>query len=135
MAQISIETILDAVEFSVTRSSGAGGQHVNKTNSAVIASLNLLQLKISDDQKSLIFKNLAYRIVQGQFLVVRCEEQRDQKSNKDKAIKNLSLLLEKSLFIPKKRIKTKPSKSAVRKRLASKTIKSEIKKMRREKFE
>jgi ribosome-associated protein len=134
MAQISIETILDAVEFSVTRSSGAGGQHVNKTNSAVIASLNLLQLKISDAQKSVIFKNLAYRIVQGQFLVVRCEDQRDQKSNKDKAVENLSILLEKGLYVPKKRIKTKPTKSSVRKRLDSKTKDSKIKKMRREKF-
>ena len=134
MAQISIETILDAVDFSVTRSSGAGGQHVNKTNSAVIASLNLLQLKISDAQKSVIFKNLAYRIVQGQFLVVRCEDQRDQKSNKDKAVENLSILLEKGLYVPKKRIKTKPTKSSVRKRLDSKTKDSKIKKMRREKF-
>lgn len=134
MAQISIETILDAVEFSVTRSSGAGGQHVNKTNSAVIASLNLLQLKISDAQKSVIFKNLAYRIVQGQFLVVRCEDQRDQKTNKDKAVENLSILLEKGLYVPKKRIKTKPTKSSVRKRLDSKTKDSKIKKMRREKF-
>lgn len=134
MPQISEETILAAVEFSVTRSSGAGGQHVNKTNSAVIASLNLLLLKVSDSQKSLLFKNLSHRLVQGQFLVVRCEEQRDQKSNKDQAIEKLSDLLERGLYVPKKRIKTKPTKSSVRKRLDSKTKASEIKKMRREKF-
>lgn len=134
MGRISTETILEAVEFSVTRSSGAGGQHVNKTNSAVIAKLNLLLLKIPDEQKSLLFKNLAYRLVQGQFITVRSEEQRDQKSNKDTAIKNLSLVLEKALYIPKKRVKTKPSKSAIRKRLDGKSKKSEIKKMRSEKF-
>lgn len=134
MAQIAVETILEAVEFSVTRSSGAGGQHVNKTNSAVIAKLNLLLLKVPDQQKSLLFKNLAYRLVQGQFLIVRCEDQRDQKSNKDKAIENMSELLEKALYIPKKRLKTKPTKSSIKKRLESKTKKSEIKKMRREKF-
>lgn len=134
MQRIPLETILESVEFSVTRSSGAGGQHVNKTNSAVIASLNLLSLKVPDSQKSLLFKNLAHRLVQGQFIVVRCEDQRDQKSNKDQALKTLSILLEKALYVPKKRIKTKPTKSAVRKRLESKSIKSEIKKMRREKF-
>ncbi|AZZ36840.1 aminoacyl-tRNA hydrolase [Bdellovibrio sp. qaytius] len=134
MPQISIETILEAVEFSVTRSSGAGGQHVNKTNSAVIAKLDLLQLKIPDTKKSLLFKNLAYRLVQGQFISVRSEEQRDQKSNKDTAIENLSALLEKALYVPKKRVDTKPTRSSVRKRLDSKTKKSNIKKMRSEKF-
>lgn len=134
MAQIALETILDAVEFSVTRSSGAGGQHVNKTNSAVIAKLNLLLLKVPDQQKSLLFKNLSQRLVQGQFLIVRCEDQRDQKSNKDKAIDNLSILLEKALYVPKKRVKTKPTKSSVKRRLDSKSQKSDIKKLRREKF-
>lgn len=134
MAQIAIETILDAVEFSVTRSSGAGGQHVNKTNSAVIASLDLLKLKIADDKKSLLFKNLAHRLAQGHILSVRCEDQRDQKSNKDKAIDNLSILLEKALYVPKKRVKTKPTKSSVKRRLESKSQKSDIKKLRREKF-
>lgn len=134
MTQISLETILDAVEFSVTRSSGAGGQHVNKTNSAVIAKLNIFLLKIPDSKKSLLFKNLGYRLVQGQFITVRSEEQRDQKSNKDTAIENLSQLLEKALYVPKKRVKTKPTKSSVRRRLESKTKKSDIKKMRTEKF-
>lgn len=134
MAQIALETILDAVEFSVTRSSGAGGQHVNKTNSAVIAKLNLLLLKVPDSQKSLLFKNLSQRLVQGQFLIVRCEDQRDQKSNKDKAIDNLALILEKALYVPKKRVKTKPTKSSVKRRLESKSQKSDIKKLRREKF-
>lgn len=134
MVKISVETILDVVEFSVTRSSGAGGQHVNKTNSAVIASLDLLLLKIPDAQKSLLFKNLAHRLVQGHILTVRCEDQRDQKSNKDKAIQNLQILLEKALYVPKKRVKTKPTKSSVRKRLESKSKQSEIKKLRREKF-
>lgn len=134
MPQISEETILDAVEFSVTRSSGAGGQHVNKTNSAVIANLDLLKLKVADDKKSLLFKNLAYRLVQGHIISVRCEEQRDQKSNKDQAVEKLSELLERALYVPKKRVKTKPTKSSVRKRLDSKSKASEIKKMRREKF-
>ena len=134
MARIHTEIILEAVEFSVTRSSGAGGQHVNKTNSAVIAKLDLIALRVSDEQKSLLFKNLHHRLIQGQFVSVRSEEQRDQKSNKDTAIKNLLALLEKALFVPKKRLDTKPTRSSVRKRLDSKTKKSSIKKMRSEKF-
>ena len=134
MAKIAIQTLLDALEYSVTRASGPGGQHVNKTNSAVVAKLDLLALKIPDSSKSLIFKNLAHKIIQGQFIYVRCENERDQKSNKDQALENLSILLEKALYVPKKRVKTKPTYSSVQKRLTSKTKKSAIKKMRGEKF-
>jgi ribosome-associated protein len=134
MARISADQILNAIEWSVTRSSGAGGQHVNKTNSAVVAKLNLLLLPIPDDQKSLLFKNLAHRLVQGCYISVRCEDQRDQKSNKDQALENLVGLLDRALFVPKKRVNTKPTKSSVRKRLETKSKKAEIKKMRREKF-
>lgn len=134
MSTIPLQIIEEAIEWSVTRSSGPGGQHVNKTNSAVVAKLNLLLLKIPDQQKSLLFKNLAHRLVQGQFLVVRCENERDQKSNKDQALKNVAQLLEKALYVPKKRVKTKPTKSSVKKRLESKSRNSDIKKIRREKF-
>lgn len=134
MAKISSEVILDAIEWSVTRSSGPGGQHVNKTNSAVVCKLDLYLLKIPNDQKSLLFKNLENKIIQNQFIYVRCETERDQKSNKDTALKLLSQMLEKALYVPKKRIKTKPTKGSVERRLTSKTNKSVIKKMRSEKI-
>lgn len=122
------------IEWSVTRSSGAGGQHVNKTNSAVIAKLDVECLNLNDIQRNLIYQNLAHRIIQDHFITVRCEDQRDQKSNKDIALKILSQMIEKALFVPKKRIKTKPSKSAIKKRLDGKSKKSVIKKLRQEKF-
>lgn len=134
MAQISNETLLEAIDWSVTRSSGAGGQHVNKTNSAVVAKLDLYLLKVTDEKKSLLFKNLANRLAQGRFVIVRSEEQRDQKSNKDKALEILSRIIEQALYVPKKRVKTKPTKSSIKKRLETKSKKSEIKKIRREKF-
>lgn len=134
MYQFTFDDIVGCIEWSVTRSSGPGGQHVNKTNSAVVCKLDLDLLVISEDVRYLLFKNLENRIIQEHYISVRSESQRDQKQNKDQAIKIILQLLQKALFVPKKRINTKPTRSSVRKRLDEKTNKSAIKKLRREKI-
>ncbi len=134
MHQFTFDDIVGCIEWSVTRSSGPGGQHVNKTNSAVVCKLDLDLLVISEDVRYLLFKNLENRIIQEHYISVRSESQRDQKQNKDQAIKIILQLLQKALFVPKKRINTKPTRSSVRKRLDAKTNKSAIKKLRREKI-
>lgn len=130
----TFESIINCIEWSVTRSSGPGGQHVNKTNSAVVCKLDLELLEVPEDVRYLLYKNLENRIIQEHYISVRSESQRDQKQNKDQAIKIILQLLQKALFIPKKRIKTKPTRSSVRKRLDEKTNKSAIKKLRTEKI-
>lgn len=119
------------VEVSVTRSSGAGGQHVNKTNSAVQLRFSINNsLVLTPEQKSLILKKLSHRLVQGDEILVRIEDERDQKSNKEKAFEVMNGLIVNALRVPKKRVATKPKKSSVQKRLNSKKIRSEIKKNR-----
>lgn len=123
------------LEVSVTRSSGAGGQHVNKTNSAVQLRFSVTNsLVLSDEQKEKIKKRLAYRLIQGDEILIRCEEERDQKRNKETAYENLNRLINSALVEPKRRIATKPKKSAVRKRLETKKTRGEIKKNRSEKI-
>lgn len=123
------------LEFLVSRSSGAGGQHVNKTNSAVQLKFSVTQsLVLNDDQKKLILSKLRSRIIQDEFLMVRSEDQRDQKSNKDAAYKLLHKLIEKALIVPKKRIPTKVKRSAVEKRIESKKIRSGVKQARSKKI-
>ena len=79
------------LEVSVTRSSGAGGQHVNKTNSAVQLRFSISNsLVLSDFQKARIIKKLAHRLVQGDEVLIRCEEERDQKRNKETAFENMN---------------------------------------------
>lgn len=123
------------LEVSVTRSSGAGGQHVNRTNSAVQLRFSLTNsLVLSEYQKEKIRKKLANRLVQGDEILVRCEEERDQKRNKETAYENLNRLINAALIEPKKRVATKPKKSSIQKRLNSKKTRGEIKKIRSEKI-
>ncbi len=123
------------LEWTSTRSSGAGGQHVNKTNSAV-----QLRFSISNSQvltaveKQKLLVRLAHRLVQGDEILVRNENERDQKSNKESAYKNLNTIIVNALKDPKKRVATKPKRSSIRQRLDTKKIRGEIKKTRSEKI-
>lgn len=122
------------IDWTSTRSSGAGGQHVNRTNSAVQIRYSVSNSSLSDTQKEKILKRLAHRLVQGDEILIRIEDQRDQKSNKDRAYKILCEMISLALVDPKRRVATKPKKSAVRKRLNEKKRHSDIKKNRSEKF-
>lgn len=125
----------EEVVFSVMRSSGAGGQHVNKTNSAVQLRFSVDEsIVLTDQQKERLKKKLSHRMTQSGEILIRSEEERDQKRNKENAYKILNELVLEGLKEPKKRIATKPKKSAVKKRLETKKIRSQIKKNRSEKF-
>lgn len=123
------------IEWQATRSSGAGGQHVNRTNSAVQLRFSIsASLVLTEEQKEKLRRRLAHRLVQGDEILVRIEDERDQKSNKDRAYRILCEMIGKALIDPKKRIATKPKRSSVKKRLESKRIHSDLKKSRGEKF-
>ncbi len=123
------------IEFSVTRSQGPGGQHVNRTNSCVQLRFSILQSSsLTDEQKQKLLIRLSHRLAQDEFILIRVESERDQKSNKDKSVRMLNELIQKTLIDPKKRKPTKPTKSSQRKRLDSKKSRSDTKKMRSEKI-
>ncbi|MGZ3690395.1 MAG: alternative ribosome rescue aminoacyl-tRNA hydrolase ArfB, partial [Pseudobdellovibrio sp.] len=123
------------VEITATRSSGAGGQHVNRTNSAVQMRFSIgNSLVLTEQQKFRLRHKLASRLVQQDEILIRIEDERDQKSNKERAFKLLNEMILEALKEPKKRIATKPKRSAIKKRLESKKIRSEIKKNRSEKW-
>ena len=125
----------EEVEFSVMRSSGAGGQHVNKTNSAVQLRFNLAESQsLSPQQKERLLRKLAKRLTLAGEILIRVEEERDQKRNKDRAYQLLNELIIENLKEPKKRVATKPKRSSIKKRLEGKKIRSQIKKNRSEKI-
>ncbi len=124
----------DEIEWVASRSSGAGGQHVNRTNSAVQIRYSISKSSLTEEQKSKLLVRLKSRLVQDDEILIRIEDQRDQKSNKDRAYRLLNAMINLALIDPKKRVATKPKRSAIRKRLNEKKRNSEIKKNRSEKF-
>jgi len=127
--------LLQEISFEFTRSRGAGGQHVNRTESAAILRWNLIETKaFSAVEKERLIAKLGPQLTNEGEILIRAETQRDQDSNRKEAIRKFEEILQRALFVPKKRIKTKPTKSSQRKRLDTKKKDSQKKRMRSEKW-
>ena len=127
------ENILKELNFKATRSSGAGGQHVNKTSSKIELSFDLENtLSLSDSEKELLKTKLSSKLTKENVLILFCEETRSQHRNKEISIKRFLELLKINLMRPKKRQKTKPSKGALKRRVETKK-RTSIKKTLRKK--
>jgi len=114
--------------FQASRSSGPGGQNVNKVSSKVELRFNLRSSALLDEQeKAIIAEKLANKINKEGELVLVAQTDRSQLKNKEKVIEKFYHLLEKALMPPKRRYKTKPTKDSVEKRLESKRVKATIK--------
>lgn len=126
------EAIYKELQFKAVRSSGAGGQHVNKVSSKVELSFDLINsTAISDQEKELLMKNLSTRLTKDGVLQLSSGESRSQHSNKDKVVKRLFEVLEKGLIVPKKRKPTKMSRAQKAKRLDNKQKLSAKKNLRK----
>lgn len=122
------ERILKELQFKAIRSSGPGGQHANKVSSKVELSFDVVNSSVlSETEKSRISKKLASKLTNEGALLLQCDESRSQHKNKDLVIERFFALLEAALKIPKKRKASKPSKSAIEKRLKSKKANAEKK--------
>ena len=123
--------IISELKFNTSRSSGSGGQNVNKVSTKVELRFNVANSAIfTEDEKSRIQKKLKNRISNEGILILTSDVERTQLGNKRKVIELFFELIEKSLIKPKKRLKTKPSKGSIEKRLKEKKIQSERKKNR-----
>ena len=94
------ETIYKELQFKAVRSSGAGGQHVNKVSSKVELYFDLTNSpSFSEEEKELLFKNLATRLTKEGVLQLSSGESRSQHTNKEKVVKRLFEVLAKAFFI------------------------------------
>lgn len=109
------------LQFKAVRSSGAGGQNVNKVSSKVELYFDVAASKgLSDVEKERLLQKLRTRLTNDGVLILQCDEARSQHKNKDLVIKRFFEVLKKALAVPKKRKATKPTKSSIEKRLKSK---------------
>jgi ribosome-associated protein len=123
---------LPEITYQTSRSSGPGGQNVNKVESRVELRWHLQDSQVLTAlQKQLILEKLAGQLTTEGYLLVAAQDDRSQLRNKEIALARFYELLQKSLRRPKPRRATRPSAGAVRKRLEGKKIQSEKKANRR----
>ena len=119
------------ITFGFSRSSGPGGQNVNKVNTRVTVFFDLAQCTdLSETQKTRIRTKLATRCSQAGVIRVASQKHRTQLENRQAALARLYELIEGALARPKKRVKTRMSKSVKQKRLDLKKQRGQLKRDR-----
>jgi ribosome-associated protein len=123
--------VLAELTYRTSRSSGAGGQHVNKTETKVEVLFDVNGSSgLNDEEKSLVYQKLGARINDAGILAITSQKERSQLANKEIVVDKLRSLLERALVPTVKRVKTRPTRQSVEDRLQEKKIQSEKKALR-----
>ena len=129
---MNTEVIVSELIYKAVRSSGPGGQNVNKVSSKVVLTFDLLNsLGLSEEDKARSITKLKSKLTSEGILILNCDEDRSQQKNKELVTKRFLELIQKSLIVPKERKATKIPRSVVEKRLKDKSSQSEIKQNRK----
>jgi ribosome-associated protein len=114
-----------------SRSGGPGGQNVNKVASRVTLRWNVrTSVALDDRRKQLVAEKLASRLTVEGEIVIHADEHRSQHMNRESARARLAAMVREALKIPARRIPTRPTGGAKRRRLAGKKRRSEVKRGR-----
>ena len=126
------EKILSELNFKAVRSSGAGGQNVNKVSSKVVLTFDLKSSQaLSEEEKLLLETKIAQRLTADKLFILNCDEDRSQLKNKEIVIKRFLNLITAGLVVPKVRKATKIPKSVIKKRIKDKKNLSQTKQLRK----
>ncbi len=123
------------LDIRFSRSSGPGGQHVNKTSTQAELTFDLVNSpSIPTEERDWLIEKLKHRLDSAGQLRLTSQDTRSQRQNKSIVIERFQEMLKHALRRPKKRKPTKPSKAAVQRRIESKKKRGETKSQRRAQF-
>jgi len=126
------DKLINELVFKAVRSSGPGGQNVNKVASKVVLSFDLMRsIAFSEEEKTLLRTQLSSKLTNEVQLLLNCDEDRSQIKNKEIIIKRFLALITKALVVPKTRKPTKIPRSVIEKRLKAKANNAWIKQNRK----
>jgi ribosome-associated protein len=129
---ITSNDIFSELLFSASRSSGPGGQNVNKVSTKITVQWDIVNSKsINEEQRDLLLRKFHTRLTNDGVLQLAAQEHRSQLQNKEEVIRKLDQLLEQAFKQKKIRKPSKPSKAAQRKRVDNKKKHAEKKSLRR----
>ena len=129
---MNTKDLIKELQFKAIRSSGAGGQHVNKVSSKIELTFDVLNSQyLSSEQKEKLQNKLSNRINKEGILILFCDESRSQHKNKELVIKRFIDIITISLKKEKVRKPTKPSRSSILKKTENKKKNSAKKTLRK----
>ncbi len=124
----SEKQLISELNYKAIRSSGAGGQHVNKVSSKIELTFNLEDSQVfNEEQKERLKSKLNTRLTKENVLIIQCGESRSQHKNKKLAIQRFLQIIREGLVVPKKRKPTRIPRAVKIRRLKSKRSNSEKK--------
>lgn len=135
MLQITASIAIDdaEIDWQAIRASGPGGQHVNKTSTAIQLIFDIQQSSLPEHYKTALLQKSDHRITASGKIIIKCQQSRSQEMNRETARQQLIELIKSAGIVPKKRHATKPTYGSQQRRLDSKKQRSGTKSLRQKK--
>ncbi|MGL4036471.1 alternative ribosome rescue aminoacyl-tRNA hydrolase ArfB [Kosakonia cowanii] len=126
----SVSLLEDELDITAVRSQGAGGQHVNKSSTAIHLRFDIRASSLPEYYKARLLEVSHHLISQDGWIVIKAQEYRSQEMNREAAIARLVALIKELTVVQKSRRATRPTRASKERRLSTKSQKSTVKSLR-----